>query len=1469
MRRVNRNKILIVLSFLLLLFVCSNFVMAMDDFNGDNNLTAISSQEGIEISDDYKLNAIEEDDLGSEDSQILSANTITVDEVEDNHNEMSSPTIQKAIDNANAGDTIVINGKSYVHCHFVINKKLTILSNVGTTMEVCPSNSQGSGYKGIFYIGPNAGGTVIQGFTLKNSVYNEDDYGILVKGASDVVIKNCSISNDNKYSDGIRIENAKNTLIENVELTNVGNSIRIKNSQSVSVKNSIIKNSKTGVYVVDSTKTTITSNNISNNDVAGVAFFGKGSYLTVSYNNITENGNGVSLNSSDNVYVISNYIGFNNNGVYVDNDITQIEIKGNFFNQNYKWEVFNDFHVTNLAKNGNKIEVINNNYMINYGGFGSADIDRPVWTQVYEYKPGIGAYEYDSSKDVYKYVGEGNGDYDGHQGIMFLGYVFEINEFVSCPNTYYAPKKVWFKEGNFELQLSEITQLKKGVYSISIVDAEGNIATDISSVPVTFYLNKVGKTAAPQEGDVYKTIMMKNGTATVRFYMDEFNETGNVVTAVFPTPGTNFDSKVAKTFAVSDENIPGIPSNTTVSISDVITYPNSNQAFIATLTDIMGNPISGELLIFTINSKNYNVLTDADGKAQIKLSVAKEGTYTITVRYDGDGEIDYYESSASAKVTIKKTNSKIVSYNLNMIPKMVEYYSITLKDASGNALANQKVTFKVNGKTYTKTTNSKGVAKVKLKFSKNKKTYKISISYKGSDKYNAVSKTNKIVVKYSSKKAKLTAPKITIPPKTAKYYTVTLKDSNGKAISKQKVIVKINGKKYAKKTNSKGQIKIKVKFAKLKTYNVKATYKGSKIYKKASSSGKIKVAKTTTKIAAPNVSAIPKESRTYTVTLKAGNKALTKQKLTIKVNGKTYSKTTNSKGQASVNVNFASENTYSVNVVYKGTGIYKSSKAIGKITVSKIATGIAGYDRTFARDAQKNYPVTLTDASGNPIPNQKVVFSVNGQSYTETTDIKGVATVTLDGLNVGSFDISAQYSGSDKYKAVSKSSKITVLDRSNAVFVDDALPNSEIQSILDNADEGADVEFLGNEYSGISLAVNKGLNIFSSCSSILNALSSSPVFTVYSDNVNISGFSINGNSADAIVINGADDVNVWNNSISNKLDTFKLADYAAGNINMPGYGISIEKASNVELSENNINSFESAIFAKDSSRIVIDGNILRENNYGIKYGLGVANTQIINNEIFNQTGLYIMTVPEGPSGYGILLNNSAVNVTISHNRIHANHLGISLDANYSTGIVITQNTITDNVLEGMRFNAGYDLAENAVAPHVTDNAIYRNARGPSMMILGEMSANPDGIYGNGLYNPSDKLQLEPNWYGTNNLVTWDYDNGVVGYGTMCPRINTTNIEFNMSYNSPGNYSIKFYKNGILASGLPVFDMFATLNNHVEVNFEVVNGVGTFVFDTSQYGAENNVIDISIGSLLDSTSRVFKVAYSHDVLSTEV
>jgi hypothetical protein len=228
-----------------------------------------------------------------------------------------------------------------------------------------------------------------------------------------------------------------------------------------------------------------------------------------------------------------------------------------------------------------------------------------------------------------------------------------------------------------------------------------------------------------------------------------------------------------------------------------------------------------------------------------------------------------------------------------------------------------------------------------------------------------------------------------------------------------------------------------------------------------------------------------------------------------------------------------------------------------------------------------------------------------------------------------------------------------------------------------------------------------------------------------------------------------------------------------------------------------------------------------------------------------------------------------VNVTIKENNISNNYLGISIDSNNSTGIVITSNLIADNSLEGIRFNAPYDLAEDAVEPVITSNAIYRNAEGPSMMILGEMSANPFGIYGPGAEDESLRLKIGPNWYGVNSLRTWDNNTGITGVGTMCPRIKTSEIKFDaIEAESPGSYIINFKKDGELDTSLASFDIYATLNRgtdkETEVHFYVINGTGSFSFDKANYIEGNNTIEISVGSLINVVDRLYSVVYTYNV-----
>ena len=1319
------NNLLFIFSLLLIALISFSCVVA----NEDTNITEDSSVLKINDESNYDLN---ETALSTnEEESLLSTQTIVVDESGGNHNEMNEHSIRNAISSASEGDTILIKGSDYVHVHVTIDKPIIIKSELGTNMDPC-SSSADSNYRGIFYLTSKASGTIIEGFNFNNDdgrMWDSGDYAIFINGASNIIIRNCTFSN-NGVANSIRIENSQNIIVENVTASNAERTVSIRNSTGVTVKNSILKDSAYGIYDENSANTIITSNTLSKNKNAGIGIAGSSNNPTISYNNLTENKNGFELASSDNINILSNYIASNSDfGVLVDCEVIQLNVIGNFFNQNLKGELY--FNKKVFVSGGELLEVVNNNYMVGVG-------ERPVDAAV-----GGGA---------------------------FLGYAFILNENVYCPKIYFTYGEKHWEDGNYFLKLTDITQSKKGIYSISIVDPNGDIAKGLNSVPVTFYLNKNNNYAAPQEGDVYKTVMMVDGTATVRFYSEDFKESGNVVTAVLPGTSayiTGDQFKNVKNFTVGDEYIPGNVSATSIGMSDLTTYPGSNADYTITLKDIYNNPVANAEVTFNINSKNIKVTTNANGKATVKIN-ENAGTYVIKVNYPGD-DSDYAPSSAQAKVTVNKVSSRIVASNFAMFIKKTDYYQFTLKDSNGKAISNQKVTVKVNKKTYTVKTNAKGVGKVKLKLKKG--TYKIQMTYKGNSQFTAAKATKKITVK-KVLKTKLTAPKGTVKPKTSTKYVVTLKDENGKVLKKQKVTIKINGKKYAKKTNGKGQATVKVKFSKLKTYKVKATYKGNKKYKKSSAGGRITVKKASAVVPTP--------------------------------------------------VKPAEE--------------------------TKVKTQLTTYDRSFSLNSSDDYIISLKDSSGQALANHLITYTLDGQSYSQNSDVKGQVKVNISSLGVGSHIIKASHPLTGNYEASSSASTIHILNKTGVSYVDGGLPNDDIQNILDKSTNP--VVFLSNSYDDVSLTINKAMNITFKENTTLNGKNNSPVLAIMVSNFNVSDLIINANSGSGIIIQNADNVCISNCVISNNLDLSKSDKYNSGEIEIPGNGISLSNANGVRIIRNDIKSFGNAIFAENTDDMEIVNNTLSLSNYGITYGLGVKNTNISNNLITKNIGLYVMDVPEGPLGYGIFLNQSAVNVSITNNRILDNYMGISVDSNYSTGIVILYNWISDNALEGIRFNAGYDLAENAVEPNVNDNAIYRNARGPSMMILGELSANPNGIYHYGEFNDTKRLQLGTNWYGKNARITWDIETNTTGYGTMCPRIATTYISVKEIENvGSGTYQVKFYKNDTVADKLPVFEMFATLNDDVEIRFNVVNGVGTFSFD-SGYKIGDNVIKVSIGSLKD-------------------
>ena len=207
--------------------------------------------------------------------------------------------------------------------------------------------------------------------------------------------------------------------------------------------------------------------------------------------------------------------------------------------------------------------------------------------------------------------------------------------------------------------------------------------------------------------------------------------------------------------------------------------------------------------------------------------------------------------------------------------------------------------------------------------------YKVNATYVGLDNVtvnNATITVNKI-------KTELSGNAITTTYNINKDLIITLKDNNGNPVSGAKLIVDLNGAKTYS-TDSNGQVKVSTKGLTPKIYTAKVTFNGDTNYAKSAKDIKVTVKKAASKIAAKakTFKTITKTKK-YAIVLKNNvNKAISKATVYLKVGGKTYKATTNSKGKATFKITkLSKKGTYKAAITFKGNAYY--NKATKKVTI--------------------------------------------------------------------------------------------------------------------------------------------------------------------------------------------------------------------------------------------------------------------------------------------------------------------------------------------------------------------------------------------------------------------------------------------------------------------------------------------------------------------------------------------------------
>ena len=258
------------------------------------------------------------------------------------------------------------------------------------------------------------------------------------------------------------------------------------------------------------------------------------------------------------------------------------------------------------------------------------------------------------------------------------------------------------------------------------------------------------------------------------------------------------------------------------------------------------------------------------------------------------------------------------------------------------------------------------------------------------------------------------------------------------------------------------------------------------------------------------------------------------------------------------------------------------------------------------------------------------------------------------------------------------------------------LSNNDIQSMLDNAGQGDTFNFVSKEYKGISLVVDKKVNIVSNVNSTIYTSGdlSNKVQELNTDKT--FGFYFTKNSAGSV------------------LSGFNIVASSSD------YGVIVDNSDNTIVKGNSIVGAGNNLLVKDSNDITLWGNVLnkaKENGLQLQ---NVSNCYVANNTMmFNgRSGIEIYDIDNSniTSNYccnnsfnGISLYGKSFNNSYTHNFLNYNTNGIYVNCQ-SRGYEIKANTLIHNIqnpnCELGGFESGNGLLFGDSYRAVANNGVY-------------------------------------------------------------------------------------------------------------------------------------------------------------------
>ena len=425
---------------------------------------------------------------------------------------------------------------------------------------------------------------------------------------------------------------------------------------------------------------------------------------------------------------------------------------------------------------------------------------------------------------------EGDNDY--------LGYGIAKNITVYSTILSFDDIKTYNSKYNFTLLDSNGNLLKNTNVSVTFGNCSYNITTDengvawvnITDIPQKYMLTIINPVNGETKSQNITVVPRITNNTDISMYYGEdkkfwvilFDDDGKIANnavAIFKINNkilniTSDENGVALlkiteqvgTYVISAEYKGFVVSNSIVVYTTILSQDETktyNSVYSVKLLDCYGSPLTNNTVTVTLNSKVFNVITDKEGIVKIDITL-NPASYSIKIINPINNEVKTQKITVAKRIT---ENSAVTMYY-----GAGKYYKVKVFDDNGNIAKGAKVTFKINGKSYTRTTNADGYASFKISLKPG--TYTITAEYKG------FSVTNKIKVKTTIVTKNIKVKK----GKTIKFKAKLL-NKNGKILKNKKIKFKFKGKTYKVKTSKKGIATLKItKKYKVGKYTIKTTY---------------------------------------------------------------------------------------------------------------------------------------------------------------------------------------------------------------------------------------------------------------------------------------------------------------------------------------------------------------------------------------------------------------------------------------------------------------------------------------------------------------------------------------------------------------------------------------------------------------------------------------------------------------------